>query len=272
MNPNEQLNEAAFNDYDPSVGMNDYDPSQSMDGFNGNRRPAGRPAGSRLQQSPVRPNLGGRAPEAQFDLSIFNDNPNVANIELFNAQNSITKISNGSRYGSMFPLEAASSIGFVQNFVAGPPATADNTNMIVYGTQTGAGHATRVCYWNANGDLVFSYEDGNCTVSCSTTPYRSLFEYSFKGAFRINKMRFKFTTSAQINRQMTWTNKTFLGATTTNDISIQSYFRPDQYQGLLVDVPVAVAIDAEKGLYYTLNPNETVSMSIFIGSYVKSAV
>jgi hypothetical protein len=85
-------------------------------------------------------------------------------------------------------------------------------------------------------------------------------------------MRMKFTSTNQINNDIRWESKNFLGSTQSNTISVSSYFRPDQFQSLLVDVPVPVSIDAEKGLFYTMNADETVLINMFVGSYTRSAL
>lgn len=259
--PMQELNRAAFSNFDPQQSMS-FDPEVS--GYDGADNYTRKPAAAVVRTSPARNMANPRTPEAQFDVTIQNQGSNALNCELFNAQNTIAEFSNLSVYPTVLPG------------LAGTVATIGATDYIVYGEPSPL-PVNRVAYWNVNGDLVLggaapNSTDGNVVISCKQIPYRSLVKYSERGSFRISKMRMKFTTSAQINNDITWKKKTFLGSTESNTISVASYFRPDQFQSLLVDVPVAISIDAEKGLFYNILGNETVLISMFIGNYTRSAI
>jgi len=271
----DDLNRAAFENfdddtYDPSVET--FDPE--MNNYDSYRRQRGpRPAGTKIQTSPARREVGGRTPDAQFDITITSTNTVAANIEMFNAQNTIAEFLNAQTNPTSEPALAGHVLAYRNG-----AGTAQNT-AVVYGqevTQGGVGTGD-VVYWNKNGDLVYTYDaigygTGNVTISCKQIPYRSLVKYSERGSFKISKMRMKFSTSTQINQDITWKQKTFLGSTKSNTVSVSSYFRPDQFQSLLVDVPVPLSIDAEKGLFYTVEANETVLINMFISNYTKSAI
>lgn len=257
--PMQELNRAAFSNFDPQQSMA-FDPEANFDGADGYTR---KPAGSIVKTSPAR-GVAQRTPEAQFDVTISNGGTAALNCELFNAQNTIAEFQNLSDYPTVLPG------------LSGVAVTIGATPYIVYG-EPSATSLNRVAYWNYNGDLVLGANapdstNGNVVISCKQIPYRSLVKYSERGSFRISKMRMKFTTSAQINNDISWRKKTFLGSTESNTISVASYFRPDQFQSLLVDVPVSLSIDAEKGLFYRINGNETVLISMFIGNYTRSAI
>ena len=85
-------------------------------------------------------------------------------------------------------------------------------------------------------------------------------------------MRMRFTTAGQITNDFVHTQKTFLGKVLTNTISVQSSQSPDQFQSLIIDILKSYRIDAEKGLQYRVNANETVQIVASIGEYVRSAV
>jgi hypothetical protein len=266
-----ELNKAAFESYDPDMSSYDgdsYDPE--TDTYTPGRNMPMRQAGTNVRVSPARRQGAQKTPDAQFDITITNGQTNALNVELFNAQNTIAEFANNETNFGLVPALSARGIN-VRN--------ATNTgeeDLIVYGVgfnaATGAGSLISA-YWNAAGDLIYTNVAGDpCTISCKQIPYRSLVKYSERGSFKINKMRMKFQTAAQINNDFVWQKKTFLGARASNSISVSSFFRPDQFQSLLVDVPTPISIDAEKGLFYRINAEETLLINMFIGSYTRSAL
>lgn len=261
-----ELNRAAFNSFDPQQSMTEnYDPSvgggDNYDEY-GNRK-----AGNFVKRSPVRPVGGTRTPDAQFDITIRCDDSSAQNVELFNAQNTIAEFANNQWNYAAIPALSAHSVDVAK---AVSPQTA---TLIFYGAVANDnGVAAKVVFYDQSGNLHYTSLTGETVISCKQIPYRSLVKYSERGSFTINKMRMKFTSTNQINNDIRWESKNFLGSTQSNTISVSSYFRPDQFQSLLVDVPVPVSIDAEKGLFYTMNPDETVLINMFVGSYTRSAL
>lgn len=270
-----ELNKAAFEKYggadnwDPEAGTYDPDTDMYTPPSKAQRFAAVRSAGTAIQRSPARSILG-KTPDAQFDISIVNGTANNQNIELFNAQNTIAEFTNGTDNPGVQPVLAARTFD-VRN--AGNTGTDTITGYAIHlNNVTGAG--SRVgAYWDPAGNLVYTDAAGDtCTISCKQIPYRSLVKYSERGSFKINKMRIKFSSSAQINNDIAWREKTFLGSTRSNSISVASYFRPDQFQSLLVDIPLGVRIDAEKGLFSQIITGENMLISMFIGEYTRSAI
>jgi len=269
----QELNRAAFSNYDPDGDMYDPEvdnyaaPKPRMGGIGG-------AAGTRVQTSPARRHEAQKTPDAQFDITITHAQAGALNIELFNAQNTIAEFMNGTSNPGLLPALSARVIK-VRN-----SANTGAEDLTVYGIGynevTGAG--TQItAYWNEAGDLIYTDAAGDaCTISCKQIPYRSLVKYSERGSFRINKMRMKFSQSDQINQDIQWKEKTFLGATKSNTISVSSFFRPDQFQSLLIDVPTPIRIDAEKGLFYTMAPgsggSNVLLINMFIGNYTRSAM
>jgi hypothetical protein len=276
----DELNKAAFESFDPE---NSFDPQSDM--FDEYGRPKmgmvphpqyqQRPAGTGIQRSPARDHRNGKTPDAQFDILITNIGTLPINMELFNAQNTIEQFLNLTTNPTVHPVGAArlfnsgvgtsefqEYVGYVVTQAIGRPALPNEDS----------------CFFDENGNLIYNVFDpatsASClvTVSCKQIPYRSLVKYSERGSFRINKMRMKFSDSAQINNDIQWKEKTFLGSTKTNTVSVSSYFRPDQFQSLLVDVPVPIRIDAEKGLFYTINAGNTVLINMFVSEYTRSAI
>lgn len=289
------LDEAAFDSfqgdgYDPDGYDDNYDPDGYDDDFDpenydefGKRKGKGakRGGGQRnktavgLKRSPMG-KFGGavnKAPIATFDVNIVSTFATAINIELFFAQYSISKIQNLTTNPAYEPLQAArlysgtgtpaeTFIGHSSRFLAAGDASGSTYNKVIY--------------WADNGDLV--YKDfttataGTCTISCTQVPYRALFDYSFRGAFTIQSMRMKFSAAGQIDNSMTTVEKSFLGLQKQNSIPISTYISPDQFQSLIVDMPVPIRIDADKGIQYTINAGNTVNLNMRIAEYSKSVL
>ena len=292
-NPIDELNRAAFqsfggdnfdpqgfggDNFDPQgfegFGGDNFDPNGNMysgDSYRGHRSP--RPVGAGTQiirTSRTRPIY----PDAQFDITL---NATACtqnhNIELFNSQNSIEKFINNTSNSGLQPVGGGHVFNVRDNTNTGAVGLAMyGIGIYDYGTGTALND---VVYYDAQGNLVYNYNvtsSDDLVISCKQIPYRSLVTYSERGSFKVNKMRMKFSTSGQINNDITHQTKTFLGSVKTNIISVSSYFRPDQFQSLLVDVPVPFRIDAEKGLLYQLNATENTLINMFVSEYTKSAV
>jgi hypothetical protein len=94
-------------------------------------------------------------------------------------------------------------------------------------------------------------------------------------------MRLTVPTSAngllQINQDFSHVTNTFLGAQKVNPISPRAFFNPNQFQTNIVDIKAAYAIDAEKGLSYSVvnNTSQTVAevhtVTLFIPAFEKPA-
>lgn len=245
------LNRAAMDTYDPSEM---YDPN-GFDSFTPN---AGR-AGTKVIGSPAR-TIKGKLPEAQFDLKIdFTSKFSVTQIELFNAQYSAAKYTTYAP-ANYFPVDAVHSV------------TIGTTPFYVYGRATDETIGHTNIWWDQEGALRYSDADGIGKIQCSQIPYRALVDQTLRSAITINRMRIKYGSSGQINNDITWVNKTFLGMRQQNSISPASYFAPDQYQSLIVDVPVTLPIDADKGLTMQVEANENMLISIFVSQYTRNTI
>jgi hypothetical protein len=245
------LNRAAMDTFDPSEM---YDPN----GFDSYTAQTGR-AGSKVIGSPAR-NIKGKLPEAQFDLQInFADKSSDTIIELFNAQYSVSKYTTYAP-ANYYPVDAVHS------------ATIGVEAWYVYGRAIDYAIGHTNIWWGQDGELRYSSADGIGKIQCSQIPYRALVDQTLRSSLTINRMRIKYGTSGQINNDITWTNKTFLGMRQQNSISPASYFAPDQYQSLIVDVPVTLPIDADKGLTMTVNANENMLVSIFVSQYTRNTI
>ncbi len=265
----QELNRAAFDSfdsfdddddsYDPE--MNDYDPDNAVGPI---RQMRNKQAGSTIKKSPRRTITGKAAPQAQFDITITNTLAADVPIQLFNAQNTVVEL-----------LDPTT--GYKPSLSASVVVYSADATTVVEGLFYGISRLSinpKVVYWDQEGSLVYLDETsgGTCVISCKQIPYRSLMKYSERGSFRIDRMRMKFKTSDQINQDFTVTQRTFLGLRKSNSISPSSYFSPQQYQSLILDIPVPVDIDAERGINYTMRPTETLLINMFISNYSKSAL
>lgn len=184
-----------------------------------------------------------QARKASFDLTMTNTTAVALKFELFNAVGSFTE-------RQRLDLIAVASVGLV-------PLTSLEGLLAA-----GAGTVG----FNKSGDLILT---GNAAavalkVSCPQQSYRSLMMYSKKVPFIIEAVRMTVQTPAQIDNAIVHFRNTVLGGKTENTITPRTSFRPDQFQNSIIDVPMNLEINGEKGLIYTLNANETVTWNVII--------
>lgn len=267
------LNRAAFDNFE-DFEDDGYDDSYDEDNFEEDNFKGAKQAGSQIRRS--RPQASGpiAVPSAEFNVSIANTQAVAVPVELFNYQNSITKFSasvTGSALAGYLPANAFS----VTTVSVPGPSTSILGFMGMQITVAGVDSYNSVGF-KSNGNLSYirnvSGATTECQISCQETPYRSLFDYSGRGSFRITRMRLSVTTAGQLANSMTWGSKSFLGKSTSQVMSVQSSKSPDQFQSLLVDLKKPFKIDAEKGLFYTVNAGETVTITMSVAEYVRSAI
>lgn len=198
-------------------------------------------------------------PLAQIDIVLDNSlmtASSVTTVELFNYLRSNTLIQNNN-YDS--------TAGVFR------PSTFDN--MGLRATPVGAQllSDSLLIYWNKNGDLIYSKTEGTaaavgtvvCKISCPQVPYRVIHEATRNNLLYIEKIRLTVANDAQIDNPINIFKNTFLGGTKSNQIAPRSEFKPNQFQGKIIDIPMKTAIDAETGFSYKLNSQEKVTMSLF---------
>jgi len=273
----DSLNRAAFDnfdDFEDDSFDDSYDDSYDDNYDQENNFAGPKKAGSQIRRS--RPQVSGpiAVPSAEFNVSIVNAQAVAVPIELFNYQNSISKFSasvTGSTLSGYLPANAFS----VTTVSVPGPSTSILGYMGMQITIAGVDSNNSVGF-KSNGNLSYIRNVAGvtteCQVSCQETPYRSLFEYSGRGSFRITRMRLSVTNAGQLANSMTWASKSFLGKSTSQVMSVQSSKSPDQFQSLLVDLKKPFKIDAEKGLFYVVNAGETVTITMSVAEYVRSAI
>ncbi len=102
------------------------------------------------------------------------------------------------------------------------------------------------------------------TVDCPQLSYASLLQASEQMPFTIKAIRMTVTTDAQIDNEIVHFTKSFLGSSSQNTISPRTSFRPDQFQGKIIDIPLDFRIDGQKGITYKVNAGETVKWNVLI--------
>jgi hypothetical protein len=106
--------------------------------------------------------------------------------------------------------------------------------------------------------------DPSATIGCGEYPYNSLFESTKCLPFAVAYMRMTVTTDAQISNNIYHFQRTFGGAEKVNTIAPRAYFKPNQFQGKIVDIIAPFTIDGEKGLRVSVNAGEVVTFALFI--------
>ncbi len=192
--------------------------------------------------------------QAQIDIIIESNLTQNQSIELFNYDNSISHTANLG-ITTLTPFDLYELKRLIDAFDVCEPDLVIN-----------------YIFFDRFGNLIFQPRPNEYVkISCRQCSYKSLLLSSQKNIFRIEKTRMVFSDSAQIDNEITKTRKTFLGLAETNKITPRTYFRPNQYQSLIVDMPEKIDIDGEKGLVYTINSglNSRMSFSFYISRYFK---
>ena len=114
--------------------------------------------------------------------------------------------------------------------------------------------------------------DALLTVGCGETPYVSFFEASAIIPFVVGFIRMTCKTDAQIDNQITWFQRTFSGAVTTNKVSPRAYFKPNQFQNLTIDITASFPVGIDAGLFVLVNATENLRHSYFINYWTNQQI
>lgn len=239
----------AFDTYDPDFyDPETYDPNSEMYDDEGE--------GYDLSDSyaPSRRKMA-NAKLAQLDIVIDNTAISATTtVELFNYLRSNTTIRNTTYNATTFEPYV-----FDKTFLRATPASGQLLS------------DAQLIYWRSDGSLVYNTTAGTgstagavaCIISCPQVPFRVLHEATRNNLLYIEKARLSVKTSAQIDQPINVFKNSFLGGTKTNQIAPRAEFRPNQFQSLIVDVPMKLSVDAETGFSYTLISQEKVTMTLF---------
>lgn len=198
-----------------------------------------------------------KAMSALSQVDIVLDNTAISattTIELFNYLRSNTTIRNTSYNASTFEPYV-----YDKTFLRATPASGQLLS------------DAQLIYWRSDGSLVYNTTTGAaavagavaCIISCTQVPYRVIHEATRNNALYISKFRLSVKTAPQIDQSFNYFKNSFIGGVTINNIAPRSEFKPNQFQSLIVDVPMNIVIDAERGLSYTLVSQEKVTITMF---------
>lgn len=264
-NPLKRMENHAFDNFDTfdpenfDPTLDSYDPSNAQDSsFYDDEDGYDLPDG--YNNKSVSRRRINQAPLAQLDIVLDNSKNTSTEVtfELFNYLRSNTTIANTT-----------------YNTTTYQPSTFDNLLLRSTPVSGQALSDAYLIYWDKNGNLVYNITAGTganmntatgsgwSRISCPQVPYRVLHEATRNNLLYIEKVRLSVTTAGQIDKPINIFKNTFLGGTKSNQIAPRSEFKPNQYQQLIVDVPLKTSIDAETGMWYTLKAQEIVTMSMF---------
>jgi len=191
----------------------------------------------------------------QVNVSLQNNAAVALTFELFNWMNSFTKILN--------PAYATGNWAYIPLLTyEGLALSASQFDGTVGFDQVG----------NVQIKGHHAVPDGSGVIACSTSPYRAFFEASSIIPFSVSMIRMTFTSDAQIDNEMIWFQKTFAGARTENRVSPRSYFKPNQFQSLIVDVVAGFPVGIDAGIQILVNPAENLRYSLFIDYWTRQTI
>lgn len=228
-----KLEGAAFDSFDPDT----YDPD-FLDGDFG---------GASIGREDIK---GG-----SFSLTLTNNATVPLTFELFNYATSMTKARNAAYVTGAYDYRPFPSLVSA--------ATTETTDSMVGAVG-----------WDKDGNLVINGATGAGAgiVTCGEVPYKSLFEQVALCPMKVSKLRMTFTASAQIDQKIIQFKKTWLGGNIENPVSPRRYFKPDQFQSLIVDVPTSEwkGFDSETGLRYIVNAGNVVKIDFFVDVFQRT--
>ena len=79
-----------------------------------------------------------------------------------------------------------------------------------------------------------------------------------------------FTNEPQLDQDINYTEKTFLGKNNTNTFTPRAFFKDAQFQSKQVTMTQPYIIDGERGLNFICNSGETMSFSFYLDKLQKS--
>lgn len=114
--------------------------------------------------------------------------------------------------------------------------------------------------------------DALVTVGCGETPYSAFFEASAIIPFQVAFIRMTCTSDTQIDQQITWFQRTFSGAITTNKVSPRAYFKPNQFQNLTIDITAQFPVGIDAGIFTLVLRSQNLRHSYFINYWTTQQI
>jgi len=233
-----QSQNAAFQNFDPTM-TNKFDPR--INGFNGADE-----AGASVETA-----FPGQ--KMQVNIQLTNGAASTLTFELFNWLTSFTKVRNAAYVSGNYSYIPQDSYEGIQAIISDTDGTVG---------------------WNQNGECVIRGLPANpvATIGCTEAAYRSLFEASGITPFFVSYVRLTVATDAQINKALTWFQKTMAGGEKKNNISPRAYFRPNQFQDLTIDITTQFTVGIDSGLRMEVLNGQTVALAFFIEAWTNQSI
>jgi hypothetical protein len=227
------LQQGAFNGFDPDVNAFDPQVTNKFNGANGDE------AGYNTQDA---------KPGQKMQVNLTLANPTASNLtfEMFSYLDSLVR-----RRKTEYAV-AAFLYHPLLTFEGIPRLTADTGGIV------GFNELGDLEIWGANAAAARG------KISCSEIGYASFFEASGVTAFQVAYVRFTCQTDSQIDQIITYFQKSFSGGIKENPVSPRAYFRPNQFQGKTIDITVSFSIGIDKGIRTILLAGESVRLAFFI--------
>jgi hypothetical protein len=128
--------------------------------------------------------------------------------------------------------------------------------------------ATSSVYFDSNGNLIYqTAADTLCTTSLlmSNFTYRDFFNVCGLSAKKIKKMRIGVSSQTQIQQgKITVVEFTDFGKRESDPINLSTFFSPNQFQTTILDVPLILDIDRNKGIQMSILSGVTVTVDFFL--------
>lgn len=121
-----------------------------------------------------------------------------------------------------------------------------------------------------NGNMTYTTAAGGIlTISCNQIPYKVLLETLKFYRISIKETKMTFTNEPQLDNDIYYTEKTFLGKDNKNTFTPRAFFKDGQFQSKQVTMLQPYIIDGERGLNFTVNSGETMSFSFYLDKMIK---
>lgn len=230
-----KLKAASFDSYDEDEDNYDdsYDDSYEPENYVG-KKPARRPM----------PSIGGFKPTSgYFTIQIVNGIAGAQTVELFNSLRNAVNAVNSELFSGFVPFTAVNR-------------AAANLNSVIY--------------FDAAGNMIIQSAAGTLlTISCKQIPYRTLIESLKFYRIQVAKTKISFTNEPQLDNDITYSQQTFLGKKEVNTFTPRVYFADNQFQSKQVTINQGYVIDGERGLSFTVNQGETMSINLTLSGIMK---
>jgi len=227
---------------------------------------------------------------ATLSIRVKSGSSQKQTVELFSALNNLAFIKNdsvisaGTPVGPVTPFSLLKVIGRLASIVDTP------ANEIVDGANAAAVQTYNNAIFNDNnGNLLYtlgsfmdlghwglaypnvpmsSATDGVfMEISCQQVPYRRLLEDCKDMVLKVNLTRIAYSTTQGKYNDLRFKKYKSFAQEDNNAISPLSYFSPNQFQPMEVDIPEVYYIDKMTGLYLDIEPMDDVTLNFFIVAY-----